>query len=223
MFGRVAYRGSLSLGFINEFRFGIVHLSIKRLPEISREDSREGNLYCLKASINLSQNFQTSISLCHFGGKHSLIKCRYNAAFFFSGDFLIPEASWEVKLSSVQSGCCHHQLPARKWIIEVSNDIVLLNSPPCPAWSCRPSPALQALPGSCSHGLAINRKNIGLFPQLSSNMSIHCSASKTYRTVSGINPNKVGAGECGAHLAFPCWPGRWSSDLLARQCGCLKQ
>ena len=76
MFGRVAYRGSLSLGFINEFRFRIVHLSINRLPEISREDSREGNLYCLKASINLSQNFQTSISLCHFGGKHSLIKCR---------------------------------------------------------------------------------------------------------------------------------------------------
>ena len=68
MFGRVAYRGSLSLGFW----FGIVHLSINRLPEISREDSREGNLYCLKASVNLSQNFQTSISLCHFGGKHSL-------------------------------------------------------------------------------------------------------------------------------------------------------
>ena len=148
-------------------------MSIKyEIPEVSREHGREGNFYCFESSINLSQDFQTSVCLCYFGGKHSLksasARFEQNCCGFWQPWF-IPGASWELRLSSVQSGCCHHQLPARKWIIDVSNDyscvnclsdIVLLNSPPCPAWSCRPSPALQALPGSCSHGLAINRKTL---------------------------------------------------------------
>ena len=51
----------------------------------------------------------------------------------------------------------------------------------------------------------------------------HCSVSKTYRTVSGINPVKVGAGECGASLAFLRGPGRCPSELLAHQCGFLNE
>ena len=100
---------------------------------------------------------------------------------------------------------------------------------PCPAWSCLPSPALPALPGSCSHGLARKRSTLAPWSQnkrtvlgslakwmlqtiqlkfqvnfdlAQSFASLSLLSSKTYRTVSGINPVKVGAGECEASLAF---------------------
>ena len=141
-----------------------------QLPEISREHCRKRNLDGLKTSINLSQDFQTSISLWYFGGKHSL-KSKNNTEngilcemfLLWSFPYLRPVKDRGCHLCSLVAVIIDCQLKVVSHDDCWTLDSVLCS--PCPAWSCLPSPALPALPGSCSHGLARKRSTLAPWSQ----------------------------------------------------------
>ena len=61
MFGRVAYRGSLSLGFIKEFRFGIVYQLKDYLRSAERTAGREIFIVSRPPSISLKTSKPASV------------------------------------------------------------------------------------------------------------------------------------------------------------------